>query len=416
MSNGLAKIAFLGIALVASVLEAQACGIDWLVPVNHFDGVNEFGKLSYWRGIGEIDLGDGLNVQLVLGFNPTRKNSSACGPGWFLGPMDANLVQIDERRFLLTQPDGILREFWRDNPTDRVLHGQGNWQGEITQNTVNLWAPCGWKLTFFNGRIQSITTPKDRILNFVYGNGPNVSEVQEGVKTVLRIDTDTDGNITGLTYENNHISMEMGQRPRVDVIKQLNMVGGMEQSLHHIGVTDGMVETYDFAVDDKVQPTLRISGDTDRMFTWNPSTGQAVRDGNWTYNIVPDINPYENAQIGRSDIAGGNEYWFLDKINGREIMKRANGIQTIRTWFTTGQLTGLLRSTQTSVNGQNLQSERYLYDENGLILREVRPDMVISYTKGTVSSVVKGGKIIWDVEYSPNGTPKNLTCNLINQQ
>jgi hypothetical protein len=411
-----AAAGFFAALLLGSAGAARACGIAWQVPVNHFDGVNEFGKLSYWRKIGDVDLGDGLNIPLILGFNPTRRNSSPLGNGWFLGPMDASLVQIDERKFLLTQPDGILREFWKNVPTDTILQGQGGWKGEIKGKTITLWAQCGWRLVFSSGKIHSITTPQSRVLNFVYGDDGKVSQIQENGEPVLRTDVDEKGNINGLTYGNKqigikHIGIDLAERPRVDVINGMNLVGGMQQSLHKVTMPDGTEETYDFAVNNAIQPTLKVVGGNERSFTWSPATGQAIKVGEWTYIIHPDADAYKNARIERTNAEKQSEYWFLDKVNGTETTKNSDGTQTIRKWFVTGLVSGLERTCETYKNGKLLKFERCAYDETGALLRVLRNDTVINYQYGKPSAVFIGDRLVWSLEYSPNGSVKKLVYN-----
>jgi hypothetical protein len=392
--------------LAASVGAARPCGIDWQVPINHFDGVNEFGKLSYWREIGKMDLGDGLNVPLILGFNPTRRNSSALGNGWFLGPMDANLVQIDERKFLLTQPDGTLREFWKNVPTDTILQGQGGWKGEIKGKTVTLWAQCGWKLVFSSGKIQSVTTPKSRVLNFVYGDDGKVSQIQENGETVLRTDVDENGNINGLTYGNKqvgiqHIGIDLGERPRVDVINGINLVGAMEKSLHKVTMVDGTQDVYDFSVDEQIQPMLKISGGNERSFTWNPATGQALKDGEWTYNIHLDADPYKNAGIERINAEKQAEYWYYDRGAGQEITRALDGTKTVNSWFVSGPSVSKIRSVEVfDRTGKVISSLRNAYDENGLVIRQAMNGFVKTFVDHRLDKVTYNGQLVWKVNYS----------------
>jgi len=404
------SVAFLG----GFVGAARACGIDWQVPVNHFDGVNEFGKLSYWREIGEMDLGDDLKVPLVLGFNPTRRISSALGNGWFLGPMDANLVQINENDFMLTQPDGILREFWKNNPTDTILQGQGDWKGEIKGNSVTLWAQCGWKLVFSSGKIHSIATPKGRVLDFVYGDNGKVSEIQENGETVLRVDGDQNGNINGLTYGKKqvgieHVGIDLGERPRVDVINGIDLVGGMEQSLHRVVIADGTQEVYDFSVDDQIQPKLTVSGSNERSFTWSPVTGQALKDGEWTYSIHLDADPYKNARIERANAQKQREYWYLDKANGTETTKGIDGTQYITNRFASGPVAGQIRNTEIiSPNGVRSTVYQATYDENGNRVRVFDHGLTVYYYQNKIAKVVKDNVTLWKLSYDDDGNLKSL--------
>jgi len=371
MKSWTLKSGFLAIVFVATIDVVSACGVDWRVPANHFDGVNEWGKLSYWRQIGKIDLGDNLEIPLIIGFNPTRGYSPYLGRGWMVSLLESNIVQVDENKFLLTQPDGISRQFWRKKPTDTILQGQGGWKGEIRENLITVWADCGWKLTFNKGKIASIATPKNRAINLAYANG-RVSEIQEQGRTILKVESDPmSGLINGLSYGTNHIGIELGDKPKIETIQGLNVVGGNEQSLHKLTLPDGTQAIYDFGVDEKLQPTLKVSGDTSRQFVWNPMSGKAVQDGEWNYDIKPTETQYTNSAISRTNSKSQTEFWYLDKENGIETVKGLDGIQRITSRYTSGQLAGKIRDIKEIENGASRTALKNSYDENGRILRRI---------------------------------------------
>lgn len=138
--------------------------------------------------------------------------------------LESNIVQIDERKFLLTQPDGISRQFWRKTPNDALLQGQGGWKGEIKGNSIALWAECGWKFTFVDGKNTSITTPKNRTLTLIQTSG-KTSEIRENGKSVLKVNFDpASGFAKELRYGSNLVGLEMGEKPRVDVIQGLPVI------------------------------------------------------------------------------------------------------------------------------------------------------------------------------------------------
>ncbi len=369
----------MGVALVLSTASTIGCGIEWSVPSNHFDGVNEMGELSYWREIGKLDLGNDLKIPLILGFKPNRGGASCLSRGWLLPILDSNVVQVDECRFLLTQPDGITRRFKRKMPTDSSLDGEGNWKGEIRGNTITLWAACGWKLIFSKGRIASITTPKNRTFNIVQSNG-QVSELQEQGRPVLRVERDQNGAVNGLSFGLNRVKIEMGEMPRVEVIQGANVIGGVEKTVHSITLPDKKQAIYEFGVDEKKQPTLKISGDTFRTFTWAPVTGKLLKDGEWTYDIKPG-RAWANAKIARTNSNGRSESWHYDTACSVEVEERLNGDKIVKTYFSSGLLAGRIRSTTFQNNEQEPKIWQNVYDEKGLLVREEREDgQILQYT------------------------------------
>jgi YD repeat-containing protein len=367
----IARILLPALVLLGSFSCSRGCGIDWEVPQNHFDGVNEWGYLSYWRDVGTVDLGNNLKIPLVIGFNSTRGKSPYVGQGWILALLESSMVQVSETRFLLTQPDGIVREFWRGNGTDTVLNGQGDWKAEIAGDTITAWASCGWKLTFDHGKITSISTPEGRELQYAYNNNGLVQEVDASGSPALLTEWNSDGTLSGLSFNGKTVSFEQKQKPEVEVIEGQNLVGRMENSLHKVIEPDGVTQVYDFKVDDQLEPVLKVSGDANRSFTWDPATKKALKDGDWTYNIKQAKDPYDNAQVGRTDKDKKSEFWFKDILNGVETTVDLDGTKTIVTKFTSGLLNGRVREVQTFKNNSLISLDKNDYDENGKIIREL---------------------------------------------
>lgn len=333
-------IALLALALGLPVHGAQVCGIDWSLPKNHFDGVNEFGFVSVWESIGSIDLGNGLVLPLNANFRSDRNTSSpTLGSGWHLGLLDANIVQIDEHTFMMFDPAGPFRFFWRDAKNPTILVGSGGWKAEIRGDTITAWADCGAKLVFHKGRIVSMQI-KDKALTYKYQNG-EVSEIQDGNTPILKVEKAPNGEVTGLALANNQkIQIECGERPRVQVVNDQQIVSGVEPSLNKVTKPDGTTVTFAYAVDDKLNPTMKLGN---RLTTWNPSTRIMISDGGWIYDIKPSEDRFANAAIGRKNNHGEKESWFCDLKKGVQETTDRNGIKTIRKRFTTGDLSGMDR-------------------------------------------------------------------------
>jgi len=406
MESWRTKLRVLAVACLAAPRIVVACGVDWIVPANHFDGVNEWGKLSYWRQIGKINLGDNLEIPIIIGFSPARGNSHYLGQGWLLSLLESNIVQVDENKFLLTQPDGVSRQFWRRKPNDNILKGQGDWMGEIKDSLITVWAKCGWKLTFNKGKITSIATPKNRSINFVYTNG-RVSEIKEQDSTILRVESDlTSGKVNGISYGTNRIGIELGDKPKVEMIQGLNVIAGNEQSLHKLTLSDGTQAVYDFGVDAKLQPTLKISGDTSRELVWNSATGQALQDGEWTYHIQTSEDPHKNAKIQRANKKSQTESWFYDRSKGEELSKNLNGTTIAKSYFTAGLLAGKLRAIREINDGKSKVVESYSYDENGNVLRHYKTPDLYEFTYnacGVQDAYIKNGTVIWQKKCDKRG-------------
>ena len=402
------RVALLGFALCAAVslAHASSCGINWGTPSNFFDGVNAQGEFSYWRDIGQVDFGNDLKIPLVIGFKPNRGSHSLLGRGFMVPLLESNVVQVDERRFLVFQPDGLTRRFKRKTPTDSILAGQGGWAGEIKGDTMTLWAECGSKLVFVKGRIVTIGLPKDRTLEVVYVDGL-VSEVREKGRTVLKVERDFRGNVMGLRVGNNRVGVEMGQRPRVDVVAKTNVIGGLEPSVQALTLADGKQVVFEFAVNEKVQPTLDVSGDKPRSFTWDAATGRLLRDGDWNYSIKPGKNRWANAAIGRVNGQKQKEFWHDDKHNGLLIVEGVDGVRHVTHTFVSGVLTGKVRKKERIVKGKSEMILQAFYDETGKLLRldeEGKELRTYNYDeKGRLVGVLSGGKELWSKKFDEKG-------------
>jgi len=369
---------FVCLIILFNIENTDACGIDLGAPQNHFDGVNEWGELAYWYDIGEIDADHKQNLPLVIGFNPRRKTSPYLGTGWIIPLLEANIVQLDEKRFVLTQPDGSIRRFGRRSPGETILQGEGDWKGDIKGNTITVWASCGWKMVFVQGKITSITTPQGDLISYKYSNGL-VTDLSESGREILSVSRDPEGELVKLKYGKNTVCAELGEKPEVETIDGQRVVGKISRSLHRITLSDGSTINYDFVVDERKFPTLEITGAVQRNFTWNPADGHILRDGIWTYDIRGGEQFLENSNIERTNSQGQNESWFLDVSNGREIFKDIDGTTVLKTWFTSGFLANKIRSIESKKGDAVTYVYKPRYDDAGRLISINGTETLIEY-------------------------------------
>lgn len=377
-------LGFIAAYFLVSISSLLACGLEWAVPTNHFSGVNEQGYVSRWEKIGELDLGEGLRLPLIINFNSSRlSNSPYLGSGWLLALLDSNIVQQDEYRFIWIQPDGWRQFLLRKKATDMVLNGGGGWLAEIKDDQIILSANCGWRLIYTKGKISSIVTPKNRILNFIYGAG-QVSRIEERGKTILEVMVDPkSGQSMGISYGGQKLTFEWGDKPKVQNIGGQNVVAGIEQSLVKIKDIGGATRSYAYAVNEKLQPTLKIE---DRIISWDPASYLILKDGEWSYQITPNTSPLENAIFKRTDARGRREMWEWDAAKGREVTQSLDGTLKTKTWFLSGITRGKVRSLDTIKPNSQAQSFKYSYDELGRLIR-----------------ILDSGKEIESIVYNDNG-------------
>lgn len=392
------------LAVFTTVAEpAFGCGLDWILPGNHFDGVNERGAVSVWQQVDTVDLGGDLKLPLIVNFRSDRNSVSPyLGSGWLFALLESQIYQINERTFLMVQPDGLNRYFYRLQPEDTVLKEKGGWAAEINGDTIKAWAACGWKLTFVKGRLVTMQTPENRKLEFVYTGG-QVSEIREGNKSYLKVLSDSNGHTAGIEFNDRRIGIQLDNRPMVQKLGARNMVASLSPSLRKFTGQQGEQNDYTFSVDENIYPTLKITGKTDRLFTWDPASQRIISDTGWKYMVHPAEGVFAYAAIQREGPKGESESWFNDIYRGVETSQGANGVKTVITRFVNGAAAGKLRKIEEIAKGKTTILDDLAYDENGKLLQETDSSGVVTTFKyderGRISDVVRNGQLFASRKY-----------------
>ena len=319
------------------------------------------GYVFHVEPLGEIDLGNGLVLPLRAIFRSESNASSPyIGQGWDIPLLESHIVQIDDREFRMVEPTGWFRLFWRDGKDPALLHGQNGWKAEIKGNTITAWADCGSKIVFNTGKITQLQL-ENRTFDYQY-SGNRVSEIREGGRMVLKVEG------AGLSYGGQLIRFELGDKPRVQNVKGQNVIGTVDRSLSKMHLSDGSARSYEFSVNDKMEPTLKVKDG--RLIVWDPTTRRIKQDGEWTYQIKPaESDLFAYAAIERTNSSNENEFWLKDISKGTEVIQNANGFKRERKWFVAGKLTGRNREIADFINGKELRRRNWSYNENGEVLR-----------------------------------------------
>jgi len=378
-------------ALEFSQSAASSCPLDLSPPSNHFDGVNERGFLSYWEQIGSLDLSQGaedLAIPITLNFRSDRGTNSSSdylGSGFQLFPFQSVVYQLDERNFVQVEPSGGNRYFHRTKPEDTILKDRGGWAAAIDQanETVTIWPECGGsKMVYTRGRISSLTIGL-RKFDFVY-SGNIVSEIREAGHTVLKVIQDrATGRVQALEFSGKRIVIDFDKRPIVENVNGQNLVGATVPALRRLeGALTGTRE-YQFGVNEKLLPTLKISGSPEREFVWDPQSKYILADTGINYSVQPGEGKglAENAAITRRYSDGGTEFWHFDRRKGLETSQGRDGVTKVTTYFTSGILAGKLRRVEEIAAGKTRTIRDLSYNEDGLLARETDPDGIVTIFK-----------------------------------
>ncbi len=353
-------------------LQGYSCG-GWEVPKDHIDGVNSSGLVSYWDKIGDLDLGGGLSFPLVIGFESNREWSSPeLGYGWVLPIFDSRLVQTAENSFELIAADGYTIQFGRDPKKPTLISG-ADWQGVISSgDTIKLWKSCGWQMTFTQGRLSSIGTPKGKTLLINRDATGVAREATYDGKVIVRVEKSFNGVVTGLQVGEKHLAIDQVERPRIQSIEGKNLVTGKSMSLGKVSSDGIAIKSYEYGVTDKLEPKLTATdqGKPPREITWDASSKIIKTDRDYTYSIIPPELPGFNASISRKNKAGQEEMWFKDIARGVKTVQKLDGVKKVTTWFTSGLAEGKIRRIEQTIDGKAVVLTRNAYDENGKFLRK----------------------------------------------
>ena len=355
----------LALGMALGVRGVLGCG-DFRMPSNHFEGVSSQGYVSIWKQLDALDLGD-ASLPILLGVQTYRAiPSGELGAGWIMPLFDSGIVQRDENTFDMITPDGTMDFFYRDGADPSILHGSSGWTGEIQGNDVIVHAKCGsgWKMVFRQGKLDTLSEGSHelRIQRDPLNRPTGITE--NGVSRVALNRDEKTGLMNALEMNGKKYLFGYEGKPRIENVGGQNLVGGVEPSLHQVTLPDGKKETYDFAVNEKMLPELKITDPErkERMINWGLD-GRMLQDGEWSYKITPSKEAGANAAIERTNQNVQTELWNRDEAKGIEVTQGIDGSKKIETWFTSGILKGRKRCTEEISNDKD-NIIKYIYTEN----------------------------------------------------
>jgi len=390
---------------VSAVSSFAACGGDaWTVPKDHFDGVDNFGFVSYWDKIADIDIGEDQPLPLVIGFKSNRDTSSPyLGHGWVMPLLDSYMVQTGENTFEIMKPTGYTSGFGRDPKTATAIGGVQGWKGEIGSSTIKVWAPCGWSLTYTLGRLTEMGTPKGKRILVKRDLSGQVEDVTMDGRVLIKVVKALGGKVEGLEVEGQKLAIAMGEKPRVQNLAGKNVIAGKDMSLASISTGEASpmpFRVFEYGVDTGIQPTMtaKRDGQEERKIVWNSGNNIISKDGEWTYEINPGAGPFDNAAIGRKNAKNQSEFWHHDGAKGQEIVQGIDGGKKVTSWFTSGILSGKPRSVVAiKGDGTTTMLVKRSYDQGGRIKREWEHsrELRFSYTEtDIVKEIYKNGVLV----------------------
>lgn len=310
--------------------------------------------------------------------------------------------------------DGYTMPFGRDSKNPQILNGVKGLKAEMKGNLITVVAPCGWKCQYLNGKIASITSPRNTTLEFRREADGLVAGGYLASKEILRVERGTDNKVHALIIDGRRFDIELAEKPRIQELNGQNIVTGLDSALGRIASPNGLTREYSYTPTEKFQSRVKISqtGDSDREIVWDSGTRFIVADsaGSWNYVVKPSSYSGGNADIQRTNSTGQTERWYYDWAGGKEITQEANGIPLIKTWFVSGKLAGSVRKVEKIVEGKAIPLEQYIYGEDGRLLRKINENGttdIYEYTSSNgINSVraLRNGQLISELAAGPDGS------------
>jgi len=360
----------IGVA-ASSAVSFAGCGGSFDVPKDHFDGVDNFGFVSYWDKIADIDIGEDQPLPLVIGFKSNRDTSSPClGHGWVMPLLDSYMVQTGENTFEIMKPTGWTSGFGRDPKSATTIGGVKGWKGEIGSNTIKVWAPCGCSLTYTMGRLTEMGTPKGKRILVKRDFSGQVEDVAMDGRVLVKVVKGLGGKVEGLEVQRKSYEIALKEKPRMQSVQGRRVVVGKDLSLGTVGTNGVPFKSYEYGLTEALQPKLTATdtGERPREITWDPAPRHVISDEDWTYEIHMHDETYSQMAILRASASGKKERWEYDKLKGEEVTVNTDGLKQVKTSFTSGLLQGKLRRIETSLGGLPIAMVQKSFDENGRLL------------------------------------------------
>ncbi len=386
-------ITLLSILIPTPSLATAQCGMIFQRPQGPMPGVDDVGRALKAIRLGELKFGDADNAEsfpIFAKFSPKyKKPQQLFGVYWLIPFFESNIVQLDELNFLAEMPDGWTRSFYRATAGETILRESGGWVGEISGKTIVLSASCGWKITYYEGNIASIDSPKGNRLSYRY-NADEIVGISEGgtplvqLERVHKPEEELEISIRGATPI---ITCSFVDSPLISEIGNQRVVANVERSVGVMGpIPGGQTISINYNPSDQLIPTAKFFLDEtiQEAFSWDPGTCMLIGLNDWRYEIVRN-DRYETSEFKRQKPGRGLESWLKSTKYGIEIVNDGQVITT-RKYFVSGPAGGKVRSLIRS-NGGKVESElRFYYDERGRLVRKSDNGIVTQYQDGPESN------------------------------
>ena len=342
-----------------------ACFFDWS-PVSNmvFPNIGEKGDLLITFQLEDLNLPKEESIPISLDFSSARKTSSSMlGYGWFFNIADIALVPNEVNRYTAILPSN--ETIGMKKIKDGIYKG-GDWLLQVKNRRAEMDKSCGLGLSFENGSIIRAKTSRGNILNFKYDGANKLSSIVSGGKTLVKFLYDE---------TNGRIEMVFPGSSRKTVF-YFSEVGGYGNMLRKIEKNGEVFDEYIYDFQPNVKKMTVMHGLLKKTYEWSGDgrvSKESFGSGDfYTYSgsYAPD-GYFVLKRVLNSTKEEDYVYASEDGLNKRRV-KSGPLMEWQMILAPIPNVISSIRYLETKYADGKVESVRYLYDDKGQILREIK--------------------------------------------
>lgn len=291
---------------------------------------------------------NGLVLPLHLVFESGKSMTRSClglGEGWRVPLLDSSLVQDGENSYLWQTPTGDSIRFQRRRPDAEMANGKYKLIFEAGDPFIKTEA--GTTYRFNKGRLSQIA-----------GFDGNVVTISRGVDSVylkengilkLQVQRNEVKGRPSIIIQNGDLIYNciLGQRPMVEIDGNRRLIGKLANSLSEVSSAGRNLCTIRYSVNDGVFPVFQF-------LTPNFASEEIVDSGASLSNESSDV-----------------PFFKIDELGATLDQRTELGVRIVTSMFVSGVLDGKVRKRSVCFADGTEYVLRYIYDENGELIRVV---------------------------------------------
>jgi YD repeat-containing protein len=169
----LRRTAFLLLVLLAVQVTSQAAPPNFTFSVSKMGNALIDGGWSIDYTIAQVNASPEFSFPLQLVYLSTRDGKGLFGSQWFCPQLESTIVPKGPGILLWTDPSGGQAAFVsKPNRPLEFTSMDGKWSASQVGVNYNISNPEGWRFSYVRGRLDSVTSPSGRALQFLGAGTP----------------------------------------------------------------------------------------------------------------------------------------------------------------------------------------------------------------------------------------------------